>query len=526
MRTVYAIQFEISSNKGQSINECLDSLKNRIIAWIKGKYNNSYRQIDFVINFDGKPINITDGNELIINQYSREKLNLITFNLSENNNYDNSLVWQTLCTIAATDKSIELAVIIRISSNYFVLSPLKYKLGRPRIVAEVIKNYKCNISGSLITVAKTEIDVLKFENFTQNELLNPKRVMPIFVVSPDIWTDKSLIDADKLQNQLVGFAKVVLLSKWAAFRLTNRLGKSLSCYNGAIRLYWPGFTDKSNPWEHPLYLAEKIKYYEENGSPFEEHIFRLLSGISAFRFAEGKITRKVRANLEADRLKQTHKLRQEVQEHTATIEQLYPALEQAWDENTQLKQRISELERLVESYQTNLADLWKSQYTEELEGAAQELQEELEFRTVKDALDTAKQDFSNLVIWKTAEESAEKSNFARPTEVYQAFMAIAEVGEKYFDPKSKEDLKNGLKTAFKQRGFKYAHTESQTTRTMYKQQRYFSHNGQKKLMLTHLTLGGRDSTNCLQIYFDLNSETNKVDVGYCGVHLEYSSKRT
>jgi hypothetical protein len=45
-------------------------------------------------------------------------------------------------------------------------------------------------------------------------------------------------------------------------------------------------------------------------------------------------------------------------------------------------------------------------------------------------------------------------------------------------------------------------------------------------MLRHLTLGGGDRTNCLQIYFDVDEKTKKFAIGYCGRHLPYYGMRT
>lgn len=318
------------------------------------------------------------------------------------------------------------------------------------------------------------------------------------------------------------------------FCLTNRFGKILSCYKGAIRLYWPGFTGDSNPWEHPLYLSEKIWFYEENGSLIDWHLFRILAGISAFRFSEGKIIRKIRADIEAERLKQTDKLGHQISEHTASLEEVYVALEQAWDENEKLrkerdesKQRVDELEGEVEAYKENLAALWEYQAQEETtEETGQELYEELELSNVWHALEKGEQEFDDiLIIWEDAKKSAKQSNYGRPTKVYEALNAIAVVGRRYFGI-DKSKLIDGLDKAFKERGFKYAAKESQNTINMYGKERDFNNKGQKQRMQKHLTLGGADRTNCLQIYFEFNSQTKRVDIGYCGVHLNYYNQKT
>ena len=45
-------------------------------------------------------------------------------------------------------------------------------------------------------------------------------------------------------------------------------------------------------------------------------------------------------------------------------------------------------------------------------------------------------------------------------------------------------------------------------------------------MFKHLTLGGGDKVNCLQIYFEADDEVGNMDIGYCGEHLPYAKQRT
>jgi hypothetical protein len=41
-----------------------------------------------------------------------------------------------------------------------------------------------------------------------------------------------------------------------------------------------------------------------------------------------------------------------------------------------------------------------------------------------------------------------------------------------------------------------------------------------------LTLGGGDTNNCLQIYFDFDDASQHVLIGYCERHLPYYRQRT
>ncbi len=68
---------------------------------------------------------------------------------------------------------------------------------------------------------------------------DPARTLPIVVVSEveqePIWEDLET----RLATDLAGLAGIVRIDEEASWVLTDELGKSNSCYLGAVRLYWP-----------------------------------------------------------------------------------------------------------------------------------------------------------------------------------------------------------------------------------------------------------------------------------------------
>jgi hypothetical protein len=79
---------------------------------------------------------------------------------------------------------------------------------------------------------------------------------------------------------------------------------------------------------------------------------------------------------------------------------------------------------------------------------------------------------------------------------------------------------------FRQHGVKYSPSEAEGTMSIYGQKREFKDGRYKKLMEKHITIGGGDRNNCIQIYFEFDTELEKVDIGYCGFHLPYETQRT
>ena len=91
-------------------------------------------------------------------------------------------------------------------------------------------------------------------------LLDPSRKLPVIVLSvPSTSVDpnKPLLDAQTLAKAVAGLALVVVLPAQFSWSLTERFGKQLSVYEGAARVYLPGFTEDANPFGgHQLILPQ------------------------------------------------------------------------------------------------------------------------------------------------------------------------------------------------------------------------------------------------------------------------------
>ncbi len=88
------------------------------------------------------------------------------------------------------------------------------------------------------------------------------RRVPVFVLSvPEFETDleKPLIDPLPISYATLAIAVVVVLPARFTWVLTERFGKRLSVFGGAVRVYLPGFTEDANPYGgHDLILANRL----------------------------------------------------------------------------------------------------------------------------------------------------------------------------------------------------------------------------------------------------------------------------
>jgi hypothetical protein len=87
-------------------------------------------------------------------------------------------------------------------------------------------------------------------------LTDPTRSVPYLVCSVAEGETRPRVDAALLSKVTLGIAKIVVIPAALTWVLTQRLGKPLSAYNGAVRAYLPGFSYDSNPYAHRLIFVE------------------------------------------------------------------------------------------------------------------------------------------------------------------------------------------------------------------------------------------------------------------------------
>lgn len=90
------------------------------------------------------------------------------------------------------------------------------------------------------------------------EIAHQDRSIPIVVVSVDRGHLVLPQLDEKLAHDLAGVANVVRADEDASWALTDVLGAPLSCYWGAVRLYWPRVNGNDRGFD-PLWTAERLR---------------------------------------------------------------------------------------------------------------------------------------------------------------------------------------------------------------------------------------------------------------------------
>lgn len=187
------------------------------------------------------------------------------------------------------------------------------------------------------------------ETATLMDLLqHESRRLPVIVASGDERASDPkapLIDVDSLARATLGLALVVVVPASYTYALSDAFGKVRSVYNGAIRVYLPGFDQTSDPYEHRLFLAGGLQYFSEEKQAelrrlvARESLLRTRLGdhlwtFASVRSAAAKLEQEVAKNSpEADRLKAAHQrieaLTQELDDAKDEVDQYIDLAEEA-----------------------------------------------------------------------------------------------------------------------------------------------------------------------------------------------------
>lgn len=124
----------------------------------------------------------------------------------------------------------------------------------PGIVRQIIGKLAATKDGRPVatqpgTIGQAEVaDLIAY-------LEDPDRRAPVLAVSTAM-DGVQYVEAAAIATQITGVCHVVHLTPAASWDMTDRLGKVLSVFNGAARLYLPGFhRETAAPYDHPLWVA-------------------------------------------------------------------------------------------------------------------------------------------------------------------------------------------------------------------------------------------------------------------------------
>ena len=418
------------------------------------------------------------------------------WSLVQENSVDGTL-WRSEVSIGPPDECAHVTVRIRLRAPAAHVAPQRYDFGSPAIVRTLIRELTVR-DGQLSTAADLIPEIVDsgVEGLI-DELRDPQRRLPIVVVSRAIETGATALTEPQLRRlarELAGLAHLrILSSSRASWRLTELVGQQLSVFDGAMRIYFPGFDpEHADPFAHRLYFADRIT----ERTP--DHLRRWLGVLAAAAIDEHPARRarrderrqRLAAALEQGDTAEMTDLLKMYEEDNVQLEQ---DLKSEKEEKAGLDRKLTAARAEADAlkYQLNQAAAARSSRT--ATGGVSEVSTVAEAMVaIEELADTYWYSRGVTVSDQARRIGRSWNGYRRPQDMVRAVQAVIEAGNLYHDDRL------GMSPAefFRLRGFGYA-----------------------TLPEPHLKIDEATSPDqCMRIYWSEDSETRTWEINSIGPH--------
>ena len=444
--------------------------------------------------------------------------------------------WRTEVSLAHDQSKAGITLHTSIGSRDYSLSPLNFQPGVPGLVRQFLATLTCTLGGWRMPGEFYPVHHREVERFVREFLLNRDRTLPVIVISRDLWSEKPLVQPEEWAKSLAGLAEVAVLEdKWAGFKLTEHLGRPLSCFGGAIRIYWPRLAPASAPEKHRLWLPEYVEAAERSTFPLRRRLVAFLSAISTSNHLESTLVATVREAVSRKKLDEfaatiarlkaadvSPETLEIVDAYSSENQELKAQLAQARTELAEERQVSASLRAEITNHQENYLALQQATpNAATIASAVNAATPPANFTSVLAAYDQAAKDFgganSPLVFLDSARESAKESPYRSPEQVYFLIKELHGIATLWRDNNGK--LGQDWRTALRDTGFDFKSRISDTTKGQFRSEYCFLYNGQKELFQEHVTKGAKDKNGCFSLHMFRDDTQLVVAIGHCGNHL-------
>lgn len=475
--------------------------------WISDRYRRAFQATVAVDLSNGNTSGVLpDGHFLGVR---RHELDGIATELEWSFPGEQGLIWRNLVRTAQVGDRCAVEHRVEIASSEYLVAPAGYSVGAPAVVRDICQQDvlvgEMTVRASVYPLPQEGVD--SFVQLLGTDL----RRLPIVLLTPFANGMPCDLDAHSLADHLAGVAIVTEADTPDTTRaLSEALGK-LGCYDGGVRVYWPGFQKSDDLRRHPLLLGSKIASL---GPEFAaKEVERSIFSVAAFRFAPDARINSIIGRSES--VARAERAKEAVETGDASWEKY------ALEISEKLDFALVELE----AFKSENANLRANQQVffafsekEETDGGNdKESSIVREPKSVYEAVIFACEDCKNLVFLDTTYSVAKSSPFKRPKEIYDAMMTMDEVAGKWGYNQGQGDLRQMLKDAGL--GKRVSNFISQTTKGKWGSEYTFTYEGVSRLFEWHITLGSGAANTCASIHFLPDPEIGKLVIAHVGQHL-------
>lgn len=346
------------------------------------------------------------------------------------------------------------------------------------------------------------------------------RNLPVVAISQHggQWLAPTL--PEDLARDLCGLAIVAKLDEAASWAVTNSAGKEWSCFNGAVRLYWPTRETTGSAYEHPIWTRDRLiqSAGDEQAAAgrIRSQLRRRLLELSTYTFDDPVEFQQVREEAARSRFEA---LVTEATERGSQSE----LTEHYFNESARLEQELARQRERADRLEEQVANLSQAlRYLPGTGAKAGDIDPEPTFHidSVADAVAQATMEFSqDLVFGGDVQEGIAtiSADAGPPDKIFEYFRTLAEMSQQ----RRSVGLGKDMIAWLKEHGLK-ASAESQTVLNNageMQKRTWADGSGERRKFEKHLKpKDGTSPDQCVRIYFDYDETIKKAVIGWVGRH--------
>ncbi len=367
--TLAVYRMEIQPHVGQSPRDCAEEVCAHFSKFMVDYYRGLNREV-FPLHFDGRADQPDKGHRLVAARLVCAQHTLATVDWQIALPEDRYYTWRVSFACGTDRQGVELQYRTEIGLSTLLVTAgkieMKVQLGLimpVEFLSSVLGTRTATIDGWPVPVAIEFLGPKDVETFVDRILLNPKRVLPVILLAADGRFKSTPSSMQDLQRCLLGAAHLAALTNPAATeRLEQRLGASLACSEGVLRIYYPMLTRESQPRDHPVFHPQDLR-----GKKLEATLHMQAMKIMVQRVPDGPVTNAARAAVCSELSKYSEQLPSLMTRLASTEEKLRNSeaqRERIQVDRDEARQSFRLMEgKLAEQVRTNLAQANELQVT-------------------------------------------------------------------------------------------------------------------------------------------------------------------
>lgn len=408
--TVYACRFDVPGETAWD-----EAVRPEYERWVAERYGNAFG-CEMALDLESGEVAgaLPEGHRLEVRRHEADG---VAVELEWRFPGERGLVWRNLARLAQLGDRCAVEHRVEIASAEYLVAPAGFALGAPKVIRDLCR-HDVLVGGMRVRATVYPLSPNEVDDFV-HLLEAEERRLPIVLLTPFANGEPGDLDAGRLADHLAGVAIVAEAdtpaATWALSSHIDRLG----VYNGGVRVYWPRFRRDDDLRRHPLMLGTRIGLLGPEAAT--RMIERSIFSVAAFRFTPDERIEAIISRSEA--AARARRAQDALGQGGMSWEDYALELARELDE---AKRENEGLRRENENLRANLTVLFSStQDVQEEEGG--ETPAPPEYRTVADAVTAAREHCRNLIFLDSSSDSAKRSPFRRPTEVYEALRIMDRV---------------------------------------------------------------------------------------------------